>query len=262
MARGVITLITDFGLSDHYAGVVKGVILGIHAKAQIVDLSHQVEPYDVLGACLTLAASYAYFPPNTVHLVVVDPGVGGARRPLAVEAGSWWFVAPDNGVLELVYRQHPHRVWALRPEEFALKPISNTFHGRDIFAPAAALLAKGVRPGRHGDRIDDYQRLEIPRLQQKAPGRWSGQVLKVDRFGSLITNFPAGQLPARFEIHVGRIRIRTLRLSYASAPPREVFAIAGSSGYLEISVNQGSAAESTGVKAGAAVTIVDTGAGE
>ena len=254
----LITLTTDFGLSDHYVGVIKGVILGLAPEARLVDLCHQVEPYDVLGAALTLAASYSWFPPQTVHLVVVDPGVGSARRPLLAQAGSWWFVAPDNGALELVYRRHPHRVWALRSEEFALQPISNTFHGRDVFAPAAALLARGAPPEQLGDPIADYARLPIPQPRESAPGRCQGAVLKVDHFGNLITNFQAADLPTAFRITVGDARIHMLRPSYAAAAPGEIFAIAGSSGFLEISLNQDSAARVLGVTAGAPVELVDT----
>lgn len=255
----IVTLTTDFGLSNHYAGVVKGVILGVNPEARLVDLCHHIEPYDLMGACLTVAASYAYFPANTVHLVVVDPGVGSGRRAIAAQAGSWLFVAPDNGVLELVYQRHSHRVWRLRAEEFALKPLSNTFHGRDVFAPAAGLLSKGVPPDRLGDPIDDFVRLDIPRLRQAAPNRWRGVVLKVDRFGNLVTNLRPEDLPTAFQITVGDARVQTLRPSYAAAAPGEIFAIAGSSGYLEISLNQASAAEATGFGTGAAVELVDIG---
>ena len=254
----IVTLTTDFGLSDHYVGVVKGVILGVNPQARIVDLCHQIEPFDLIGGCLTLAASYSYFPPETVHVVVVDPGVGSARRAIAARAGSWLFVAPDNGVLELIYQRHPHRVWSLRAEEFALKPISNTFQGRDVFAPAAGLLSKGVAAEQLGDPVDDFVRLEIPRPRQVAPGRRQGVVLKVDRFGNLITNFQPGDLPAGFCLSVGKAQVRSLRPSYAAAAPGEIFAIAGSSGYLEISIQEASAAAATGARAGTAVELIGT----
>lgn len=262
MPAPVITLTTDFGLSDHYVGVMKGVILGIQPEAQIVDVCHGIEPYDLLGACITLAAAYSYFPPQSVHVVVVDPGVGSTRRPILAQAGSWWFVAPDNGVLELVYQQHPPRVWSLRAERFALQPTSNTFHGRDVFAPAAALLAKGTAPDRLGHPVDDFVRLDIPSPVERGAGRRQGQVLKVDHFGNLITNFHATDLPAAFEITVGDTRITTLRGSYAAAAPGEIFGIAGSSGYLEISMNQGSAAEAAGAGPGTTVELLVTGVTE
>src|SRR5579885_3592368 len=246
MSREIISLTTDFGLSDHYVGVMKAVILSLNAEAQIVDLCHQIEPYDLLGAALCLGASYTYFPAKTVHLVVVDPG-------------SWLFVAPDNGVLELIYQRHPHKVWALRTEEFALRPTSQTFHGRDIFAPAAALLSKNTQPSQLGDPIDDFVRLTIPRPASLGSGNRRGTVLKVDRFGNLITNLQLSDLPGKFLLKVGDAQVKTLRPSYAAAAPGEVFLIAGSSGYLEISMNQGSAAEATGARAGAAIEMVDTG---
>lgn len=259
---GIITLTTDFGLSDHYSGVMKGVILGINPNARIVDLCHQVDAYDVLGAALILAAAYSYFPPRTVHVVVVDPGVGSLRRPIAAEAGPWLFVAPDNGILELVFRRHAPKVWSLRIDEFALKPTSSTFHGRDVFAPAAALLSQGVAPGRIGDPIEDFVRLAIPEPRPVSPKVREGVVLKVDRFGNLITNLPVEDLRSGFVVTVGETQIQTLRPSYAAGAPGEVFLIAGSSGYLEISMNQGSAAEATGVRAGAVVTMADSGVKE
>lgn len=255
MSSGVVTLTTDFGLADHYVGVVHGVVLRFHPQARVVDLCHQLEPYDLVGAALTLAASYAWFAAGTVHLAVVDPGVGSDRRALVAEAAGWLFLAPDNGLLELIYRRHDHRVWALEPERFALKPISNTFHARDVFAPAAGLLARGEPPERLGLSIGDYQRLQIPEPRELAPGRLEGQILKVDRFGNLITNFTPADLPEPFQLSVGRCRIGALRESYAAAPPGEVFAIAGSSGYIEISMNQASAAEAVGARAGAPVEV-------
>ena len=255
MPTGIITLTTDFGLSDHYVGVVKGVILRFHPEARIVDVCHDVEPYDVLGAGFILAASYQYFPPQTVHLVVVDPGVGTPRRPILVEADQWLFLAPDNGVLELVYRRHPHRVRSLRAERFALQPISNTFQARDIFAPAAGLLSRGEPVDQMGEPIEDFQRLPIPSPLPVGPGGLRGQVLRVDRFGNLITNFRPEQLAGPFLLTVGRARVQALRFAYADAPPGEIFAIAGSSGYIEISMNQSSAARAAGVEAGSVVEV-------
>ncbi len=261
MAGGIVTLLTDFGLSDHYVGVLKGVILRFNPSAQIVDLTHQVEPFDVLGASFTLAAAHSYFPPGTVHAVVVDPGVGGDRRPILAEAGGWLFLAPDNGVLEWIYRRRPARVRALQPDRFALQPISNTFQGRDIFAPAAGLLSGGESPERLGDPIEDFARLDLPCPRQVAPGRWQGEVLKVDRFGNLITNFTAAELPARFWLTVGQARVEKLHAAYSSAPPGAIFAIAGSSGFIEISVKEASAAAAAGAGPGAPVAVQFLGDG-
>ena len=259
MSSRVITLTTDFGLSDHYVGVVKGVIYGLHPEAHVVDLCHLIEPYDVLGGALTLAASYRFFAPGTVHLVIIDPGVGTARRPLLVQAESWWFVAPDNGVLELIYQRHRHRVWELQAEQFALQPLSNTFHGRDVFAPAAALISKGTPAEQLGDPTDHVERLIIPQPRVAGNGVRQAAVLKVDRFGNLITNLDPADLPTKFVLTVNESRVTVLRPSYGAAAPGELFAIAGSSGYLEISMNQASAAEATGACAGSPIDVASGG---
>ncbi len=255
MANGLITLTTDFGLSDHYVGVMKGVILRRHPQARIVDLCHGIEPYDLLGAALTLAAAYPYFPEGAVHVVVVDPGVGSARRALVAEAAGSLFVAPDNGVLELVYQRHPHLVRALRTELFALQPTSQTFHGRDVFAPAAAMLARGTPADSLGEPILDYRRLDLPSPRRLEPHRLQAQILKADRFGNLITNLRPSDLPAAFEIAIGPARITVLRPNYAAAAEGEIFAIQGSSGYIEISMRQASAAQALGAGAGTVVEV-------
>jgi S-adenosylmethionine hydrolase len=238
---------------------MKGVILRFHPEARIVDLCHQVAPYDLTGACLTLAASYRYFPEGTVHVVVVDPGVGGARRAILAEADQWLFLAPDNGVLELVYQRHSARVRALRVEEFGLHPVSKTFHGRDVFAPAAGWLAQGTPAEQLGDPIENFVRLSLPRPQQAGLRRWEGVVLKVDHFGNLVTNFEPSDLPPAFLMTIGEAEVRTLRPTYEDAAPGELFAIIGSAGYVEISMNQASAAAALDARAGTAVEIVDRG---
>src|SRR5437764_13013820 len=154
----IITLTTDFGLSDHYVGVMKGVILGIAPAARIVDLSHQVAAYEIGEAAFLIAQAYRYFPKKTVHVIVVDPGVGTARRPILAEVAGQFFVAPDNGVLGMIYTLGKHKVRAITNARYFLKPVSQTFHGRDVFAPVAAHLAKGVAPARLGKPIEDYLR--------------------------------------------------------------------------------------------------------
>src|SRR3990172_5303308 len=188
MVRPVIALLTDFGSQDHYAGVMKGVILGICPDVTLVDISHDLPPHDITFAAHELAATYRYFPPGTIFLVVVDPGVGTARRGLAAEAGERRFVAPDNGVLTAVFQEAPPKaVVELTERQYARPTVSRTFEGRDRFAPAAAWLAKGVRLGALGRPVDDYRRLDIPapRLDE---GAVAGEVLLVDRFGNLISN--------------------------------------------------------------------------
>src|SRR5271167_7174 len=159
-----ITLTTDFGLNDHFVGAMKGVILEIAPEATIVDISHAVQPFDVLDGALTISQAYSYFPSGTVHLVVVDPGVGTARRPIIATSDKHYFVAPDNGVLSLVYAQEERmRVRHVSSDHYFLQPVSNTFHARDIFAPVAAYLAKHVDSQKFGDEIQDYTKFAAPR---------------------------------------------------------------------------------------------------
>src|SRR5476651_534089 len=188
MARPVIALLTDFGTHDHYAGTMKGVALTICPDATLVDISHDIDAHDVLGAALELAASYRFFPAGTIFLVVVDPGVGSTRRGIAADAGDYRFVAPDNGVLTAVLDQHPpKRGVELTERKYARPSSSRTFEGRDRFAPAAAWLAKGLDLGALGRAAGTIHHLEIPRPSLSGD-RIAGEVLRVDRFGNLITN--------------------------------------------------------------------------
>src|SRR5437763_14603171 len=188
MARPVLALLTDFGTRDHYAGTMKAVALGICPDATLVDISHEVPPHDVLAGALELAACYRYFPAGTIFLVVVDPGVGSARRGIAADTGDYKFVAPDNGVLTSVLDEHPaKKVVELTERKYARPTVSRTFEGRDRFAPAAAWLAKGIDVAALGRPAGSVQRLEIPRAAL-ADDRIDGEVLRVDRFGNLITN--------------------------------------------------------------------------
>ncbi|HJT90289.1 MAG TPA: SAM-dependent chlorinase/fluorinase, partial [Bryobacteraceae bacterium] len=222
MPQPILTLTTDFGLSDHYVGTMKGVILNICPRAQIVDISHQVAPFGIAQGAYLIAQAYPYFPPKTVHVIVVDPGVGSERRPILVEAAGQYFVAPDNGVLAMIFAREKHTARIISNPRYFLQPVSRTFHGRDIFSPAAAHVAAGVPPRRLGNRIDDYIR---PRFAAPAPagkGVWTGQVLHVDRFGNLITNFRAGDFPrlrtGNFSLSVGRRRTAMLAENYAARP--------------------------------------------
>ena len=167
MARtSIITLTTDFGLNDHFVGAMKGVILDLAPDAQIIDINHSVQAFDVLDGALTISQAYSYYPSGTVHMVIVDPGVGTARRPILLTGDRHQFVAPDNGVLSLVYdREERLSVRHITAEHYFLQPRSNTFHARDIFSPVAAYLAKGVEPDRFGDEITDYVRFNAPSPQ-------------------------------------------------------------------------------------------------
>jgi len=259
MLRSLITLTTDFGASDHFVGTMKGVILRILPGAQIVDISHGVSTFDIAEAGFVVAQAYRYFPPKTVHVVVVDPGVGTSRRPILVEAAKQFFLAPDNGVLSMIYAQEKHKVRMITASKYFLPAVSQTFHGRDVFAPVAAHLAKGVPPARFGKLIDDYLRAEFDRPTRTGKRIWTGSVLKVDHFGNLITNLPFSEFSRiaerPFVLAIGFEKISRLASNYTECPPGELFLIAGSSGYLEVSTNQGSAAKRLGCASGSAVEL-------
>ncbi|MGH9546950.1 MAG: SAM hydrolase/SAM-dependent halogenase family protein [Terriglobales bacterium] len=266
--RPIITLTTDFGLTDHFVGTIKGVILSIVPEAQIVDISHSVQAFDVLDGALMIAQSYSYFPSGTVHLVVVDPGVGTARRPILVTSDRHHFVAPDNGVLSLVYaREERLHIRHVTAEHYSLQPVSNTFHARDIFAPVAAWLAKGLDPEKFGDEISDFVRFNPPTPKPVNGNTLRGVILKVDRFGNLITNITPQEAPmlfasepAPFKLLVGKHEITEILPAYSEGAPGEAFGILGSMGYLEIAVNRGSAAKIVGAGKGGEVTISLEGA--
>jgi S-adenosylmethionine hydrolase len=264
LARPIITLTTDFGSNDHFVGAMKGVILDIVPDAQIVDICHAVQAFDVLDGAITVSQAYSYFPNRTVHVVVVDPGVGTARRPIVASCDKYHFVAPDNGVLSLVYAREPRmHVRHITSEHYFLQPVSNTFHARDIFSPVAAYLAKEVDSLKFGEEIEDYVRFSAPKPKAVDGNRLRGVVLKVDRFGNLITNITPqdapmifGADPKAFKIVVGSREITELHNAYAEAAPGEVFGILGSMGFLEIAANRGAAAQLTGAGKGSDVSII------
>ena len=259
MANRLITFTTDFGLSDHFVGVMKGVVAGIAPAARVVDISHDIAPYNVMEAAFVIAEAWQFFPKRTIHVVVVDPGVGTSRRPILAEAGGHYFVAPDNGVLSLVFDAARHKVRVVSNAKFMRREVSRTFHGRDVFAPAAAHLAIGAKPVAFGKLIQDYIRIGIAQPSRKTKDAWRGVILKVDHFGNLITNFAisafGGVKNRPFEMRAGTRRIHRLALTYADTDAGELFVIAGSSGYLEIAANQTSAASLVGCSAGAPVEL-------
>jgi S-adenosylmethionine hydrolase len=242
--------------------------LDIAPDAEIVDICHSVQAFDILDGALALAQSYSYYPPRTVHLVIVDPGVGSARRPILASSEKHNFVAPDNGVLSLMYAREPRlSVRHITAEHYFLQPISNTFHGRDIFAPVAAYLAKGVDQEKFGEEIADFVRFNAPRPKPVDATTLRGVVLKVDRFGNLITNFTANDVPALFQaqasafkLMVGKREITSMKTNYAEGASGEVFGILGSMGFLEIAANRGSAAQLAAAGKGTEVQIVLEGA--
>jgi len=257
--RPVIALLSDFGTRDHYAGTMKGVMIGICPDVTFVDISHEITPHDVMEGALQLAASCRYFPSGTIFLAVVDPGVGSSRRGIAAEAGDYRFVAPDNGVLTAALRDvPPKRVVELTERRYARPTVSRTFEGRDRFAPAAAWLAKGIQLSALGRAVTTYHQLEIP--QPDAGTQLAGVVLLIDRFGNLVTNvdrrtfeaFARGQAVA---LKVGGHPVAGVVATYSDIHAGEVCGLFGSSDHLELAVNGGSAAQALGVSRGARVEI-------
>jgi S-adenosylmethionine hydrolase len=255
----ILTLTTDFGAADHFVGTMKGVILGIAPRTAIVDITHEIVPFDLNEAAFVIAQAWSYFPKGTIHVVVVDPGVGSERRPILCEAGGQFFVAPDNGVLSMIYDASPHKARVISNSKFMSAQISRTFHGRDVFAPAAAHLARGVGAEKFGKVIHDHVRSFRLKPQQIGRHSWTGVILKVDRFGNLITNLHiddfAGVTTRPFELRVGLEPVRRLALTYSEVTIGEVFAIVGSSGYLEVAANRASASKILGCGAGASVEL-------
>jgi len=238
---GIITLTTDFGLQDSYVAAIKAVILGICPEARLVDISHQVPAQDVAHAAFLLKSSALLFPAGTVHLAVVDPGVGSTRRAMALESQGHFFVGPDNGLFTDFLLPPAKAVLLNRPRFFREK-VSATFHGRDVFAPVAGHLAQGVELSRLGDPLNDA--VKLPRPQPKAlPDRVKGEVIHVDRFGNLITNITAELIPPQSTIRIMGKDIAGLSLNYQSAPAGTLLALIGSTNLLEISLPEDSAAQ-------------------
>jgi S-adenosylmethionine hydrolase len=258
-----LTLTTDFGLKDAFVGIMKGVILSIEPNVRIVDLTHDIERHNVEEALYTLTYVYDYFPPGTIHVVVVDPGVGTNRRPLLVQEENYLFLAPDNGVLSFLFDQKPElTVREITSQDYFRKPVSQTFHGRDIFAPVAAWLAQGVQPEKFGSVISDYTRLNIPQLLISEQ-RIRGEVIHVDRFGNLITNIkrrhveslsaPSGEIVAESK----GVQVRGLYTSYAENTSDQPGLIFNSFELLEIFCFKGSAQDKTGLSRGNRIQVFE-----
>jgi S-adenosylmethionine hydrolase len=252
----VITLTTDFGLADGYVGIMKGVILGIAPQVRLVDLSHDIAAHNVRQAACILARAAPYFAPGTIHLAVVDPGVGTERRPLLVQTGRAQYVGPDNGVFTCALAEPDAQAWVLNRPAYWLPAVSRTFHGRDIFAPVAAYLARGVLPEELGQRISDPMRLPLPLPTRHTDGHISGQVVYTDRFGNLITDIPAAWVAeGRWRCQIAGQEIAGISQTYAQAERGALVALIGSAGTLEIAVREGNAAQRLGVKVGEPVAI-------
>ena len=261
VSKRIITLITDFGMRDGYVGIMKGVILHINPDAVLVDVTHDVPPHDILAACFVLENSYWVFPPGSINLVVVDPGVGSNRRAILIEAGNHFFIGPDNGIFTRIYElEGIEKAVHLTNKRYFLPHRSNTFHGRDIFSPVAAYLSLGTSPEDFGDLFNDPVTIDIPRPELKR-GMIKGMVSHVDSFGNLISNisqelFSESIGRERHKILVGDNVIDGIQESYSSVMEGEILAIFGSSGYLEISVREKSARETLGLGRGCEVIVI------
>lgn len=257
----VITLTTDFGTRDWFVGTMKGVILGVHPGAHVVDLTHEVPPGDIRAGAFALASACPYFPEGTIHVAVVDPGVGGTRKPIAVRTRRGIFIAPDNGLLTLaLQREEVRAVREVTNKRFFRGPLSHTFHGRDLFAPVAAHLSKGAAFTRVGPRVSEWKTIDFPQPSVEGT-RIRGEIVYVDQFGNAISNIPEPILPSSTGL---KIRHRnkvlcTLHECYEAVPAGQVVAVVGSSGFVEIAVNGGSASKSLNIKSGDPVSLVHQG---
>jgi len=258
--RPVLAFLTDFGTRDHYAGTMKAVALGICPDATLLDITHDVPPHDILAGAMELAAAYRYFPAGTIFVAVVDPGVGSARRGIAAETADYKFVAPDNGVLTAVLRETPpKKTVELTERRYARPTVSRTFEGRDRFAPAAAWLAKGIQLSALGRPVAEIQRIEIP-VPEVSAEAVTGIVLRVDRFGNLVTNIDRKTIERLaqgnvIEIDAGGQRIERLVATYAELPVEGVGALFGSTDHLELAAPSSSAADRLALARGAIVKI-------
>ena len=249
-----IALVTDFGTRDYYVGAVKGVILSINPTASVIDITHEIAPQDIAAAAFVLHACYSDFPAGTIFLCVVDPGVGSNRRAIIVKTEDYAFVGPDNGVFSFVLK-HSDAVYAIENDTYFRKPVSATFHGRDIFAPVAAHLSKGVSPAEFGPRISDPIMPPDVAPWQIEPKTIEGSVIHVDHFGNLVTNLSADIAERPFTLEISNTQITKLTSSYVEAESDDPFAIIGSAGLIEISVKNGSAVEKLKASRGTPVTL-------
>jgi S-adenosylmethionine hydrolase len=256
----IVTLLSDFGLRDYFVGSMKGVLLSLSPDLTLVDISHQIPPQDIFTGAFTLGQAYSCFPLGTIHLAVVDPGVGTARKGLVAFSGGQYFVAPDNGLLTYIMEtSEDFAAYEIAADHYYRKPVSTTFHGRDVFAPIAAWLSRGVPIHQIGPALSSPVRLQLPALKRVRDALIQGVILAVDQFGNLITNLKPTDVPGPFKMLAGQKEIANMRQTYGEAAPGEIFVIPGSAGYLEISMKSGSAAAALNLKAGVPIGVVLSG---
>ena len=252
----MIALLTDFGRADHWVGSLKAALLGIQPDFKIIDVSHEIARHDVVGGAFALYRSYRDFPPWTVHLAIVDPGVGGPRRPIIVTTDDRWFIGPDNGIFSYIYeRDYVSRVIHVTADHYFKKPVSETFHARDVFAPIAGWLTQGIDSTKFGDVIEDFTRLQVPLDRIVGDSLIKGEVCAVDRYGNLVTNIRSATIQTLAE-KTGKNKFKLL-ISGHEMPivqggynqPLQIFGVIGSSDLVEISCNQRSAADVLGITA-------------
>jgi len=260
MKKSIITLLTDFGTKDHYVASLKGVILRIHPQCTLIDISHQVNPQDIKEGAFILANAYSFFPKGTIHLAVVDPGVGGSRKAILLVTRDYFFVGPDNGLLTLAApRGRVKQAVALANKKFFLPRVSATFHGRDLFAPVAAHLSLGVKPKAFGSELDSWVELDF-RNSRTRKQELVGEILHVDLFGNIISSIREQQFfhftkDHPFVIKIGKRAIHGLEKGYWAGKKEEVMALFGSGGFLEISVKEGSAQKILKAKRGNLIKV-------
>ncbi|MBI3378016.1 MAG: SAM-dependent chlorinase/fluorinase [Nitrospirae bacterium] len=261
----IITLTSDFGYKDPFVGMMKGVILSINPLAKIIDITHGISPHNIKEAALTIGMSHSFFPPKTVHVVVVDPGVGSSRRPILVITDHAYFIGPDNGVFSLIYnsKNETLKVIHLTSEHYFMPDKGPTFHGRDIFSPAAAWLTKGIESVNFGEAITDYVTLHFPSASRPEEKAVEGEVIYIDRFGNAITNIKALDLNMLYGINPeGKIKIivkerhTELRSHYSQVPDKGLYALVNSTEYLELFTYKGNASSVFDIKVGDVVRVI------
>ncbi len=261
----IVTLTTDFGYKDPFVGIMKGVILTINPSVKIIDIAHDISPHNVKEAALTIGMSHGFFPPKTVHVVVVDPGVGSKRRPILVSTDHYYFIGPDNGVFSLIYgsKSETLDVFHITAEHYFMPHAGPTFHGRDIFAPAAAWLTKGIEEAKFGEPITDYVTIPFPSVSTPTPTTIEGEVIYIDRFGNAITNIKAADLNALYSINPkAKLKIVTkgkqaeLKNYYSEVSDKNLYSIINSTGYLELFTYQDNASAGFDIKIGDLIGVM------